>query len=345
MFAEWVGQAIEFLEKPKTTPARVVVVGDLALDRFVWGSVDRISPEAPVPVLVIEKTRDELGCAGNVIRNLSTLKGPFPNLQIDVFGIIGEDSSGDRLSGLVKNLGSHVHSFIEKDSSRPTIEKTRFLASSHHQLLRVDSEKIKPLSRDLQQKLGSAIEAKLKGASMLVIQDYAKGFLDEVFVQKLNSAARAQGIRTLVDPNRNTPPKAYKGSWMLTPNIAEAEVILGYSLDKGADSKKVAEAAQKIRKDFEIDVAMITRSHHGLTWVNEKQVAHSLPALARTVFDVTGAGDTLVAVLAAFLSAGASLEVAAAAANAAASVVVGKAGTATTNGEEILEELRRQTLV
>lgn len=347
MFGELLGQAVEFFDKPQKKKSRVVVIGDLALDRFVSGSVDRISPEAPVPVLVVEKTTEELGCAGNVIRNLATLSDQFPELTVDVFGVVGSDPTGDRLVGLLRSLGSHVECHLVRENQRPTTEKTRFLASSHHQLLRVDSERTQKIDPETQRSLGQSLESKLEGASMIVIQDYAKGLLGEDFLQRLIKLTRSKGVKSIVDPNRNTPPHAYRGSWLLTPNIAEAEALLGVSLEKGADTPKVESAVLKLRQNLEITIPMITRSHHGLTWANDPAVGgspefRSLPALARTVFDVTGAGDTLVAALAASLSAGATVDVAAAVANAAASVVVGKAGTATVTGQEILEELKRQ---
>ena len=347
MLPELVGQARAFLaklSKPAVTPSTrcvVGVVGDLALDRFVFGSVDRISPEAPVPVLLVEKTLEQPGCAANVARNLSALMKSIPALELSAYGVVGSDAAGDALVKWFADLGPRAVAGIERDASRPTPLKTRFLAGSQHQLLRVDAESTQSIAPSLSRKIQDSVLANVSNFKCLIVQDYAKGLFSKEFLKELLLTARSKGVPTLVDPNRNTPAEHYCGAALITPNVAEAETLLGRSLDRGQDDALLAQACLEMKKRFDLDSAMITRSRYGITFVDSKNEIFHLPALARVISDVTGAGDTVVASLAAFFAAGASWPVACVLANAAASVVVAKVGTATADLPEIAQELER----
>jgi D-beta-D-heptose 7-phosphate kinase/D-beta-D-heptose 1-phosphate adenosyltransferase len=333
MTLEEVGQAKDFL-KSRSQLGPVAVVGDLCIDRFIFGSVDRISPEAPVPVLKVEKTFDKPGCAANVAVNLAEWK-----LPLTLIGVVGTDEGGTRLESLVKNPGSTCETRLLKDPSRPTTLKTRFIAGSQHQMLRVDEESTRPLSAIIEAELIVAVDQLLPRLKCLVVQDYAKGLFSEKLLSQILLKARTQGVLTLVDPNRNTPGTWYKGAGCLTPNVAEAESLLGYSLDKGQDDAFVEKSCRELKSRFSLDMVIITRSAYGMTLLDRTDKVHHFPTLARNVFDVTGAGDTVVAVLAAAIAGGLPPSVGAILATAAAGVVVGKVGTATASQQEILDEL------
>ena len=337
-------QAKDHLLHPKESLklGRVGVLGDLAIDRFVFGSVDRISPEAPVPVLLRDRVEDKPGCAANVVENLAVLAQDLP-LEIQITGVVGKDATGIALEAhfdhLSRVLSGRVHRTILVDETRPTTLKTRYIAGSHHQMLRVDEESSAPISSSLETQLLLQIQTQLLQLKCLVFQDYSKGVLTESMTRALIDVARAKKIFTIVDPNRRTPAHFYKGASLITPNVDEAEAILGYSLQKGAENERVAEAGRDLRNKLNLQNVIITRSRHGMTLVNENNEALHFPAIARSVFDVTGAGDTVVAVLAASHACGISLPVSCVLATAAASVVVGKVGTASATRTEILNEL------
>lgn len=340
------GEVEEFLSTAKTKSASVGLVGDLALDRFVFGAVDRISPEAPVPVLLVEREVEQPGCAANVARNMAELFSRFPGADLFVHGVLGGDSAGERLKSRLQELSpSKMHLFLLQEPSRPTPLKTRYLAGSQRsqqQMLRVDVESTSPLSASAMAKIEKELLENLHNYSVLVIQDYAKGLLEPQFLQRLLLRARKEGVRTIVDPNRNTPAESYKNAWAMTPNVEEAEKLLGRSLHKGAHDDEMVQACRDLKRLLGLDVAVITRSRYGMTVLDQSDHVLQVPALARAVSDVTGAGDTLVAVLALALAFGASMTLSAELANAAAAVVVGKIGTATASWDEILDELKHQ---
>jgi len=337
MAPELLGQAKAFLDKA-LPPARLGVVGDLALDRFVFGSVDRISPEAPIPVLAVDNTQDRLGCAANVARGIAALGKPFQT-KVEVVGVVGDDLEGRQLVAALKELGTGVSVHVVQDPSRPTTLKTRYLAGSQHQLLRVDRESTAFLSPDIEAQLRAHVSKLWGDLKVLVVQDYAKGLFSETFLAWLFQEARQRGVLTVVDPNPRTPGKFYKGAGLLTPNVSEAEALLGRSLGKGRDDGVVAEACRELRAKFLLDQVLITRSAHGMTLLDDKFQVHHFPSVARAVYDVTGAGDTVVATIAAAHASGASLPVACTLASLAASIVVGKVGTATATVDELRASL------
>lgn len=346
MTQDFIESVLAFHAQAQSKRAHVSLVGDLALDRFVIGHADRLSPEAPVPVLLVNSDFEQLGCAANVARNVAELFQDFRQLELLCVGVVGQDEVGQRLKkGLSTLSATQLKLSLLEDPSRPTTLKTRFIAGnarSQHQLLRVDIENDLPVSAELRLQCYEALKNSFKDSAVLVVQDYAKGLMDEAFLQKILKGARESGVRTIVDPNRRTRPESYKGAWMITPNIEEAEVILGRSLHRGESDQEVSDACHEIQRRLQIDVVMITRSRSGMSFVDESGSTVHVPSMARAVSDVTGAGDTVVAVLAVALSLGAAIGVAARLANAAAAVVVGKAGTATASWAEMLTELRHQ---
>jgi D-beta-D-heptose 7-phosphate kinase/D-beta-D-heptose 1-phosphate adenosyltransferase len=325
----------------KQTPV-LGIVGDLCVDRFVFGAVDRISPEAPVPVLLQERIDERLGCTANVCTNIHSLS-PQLKIQQHLFSVIGSDDLGQSLLRQLRELDASIRLGVIEDSQRPTTLKTRFLAGSQHQLLRVDSESTQPLPSQLEAQLLNQILDAAPSFKVLVLQDYAKGLLSPTLLSSLLSEMRKKGVFTIVDPHRKTSAQAYVGASLIKPNVQEAEVLLGghFSLDRGRDNDRVAEGARLLKKALSAENILITRSAYGMTLLDSQDQVTHFPALARSVFDVTGAGDTTVAVLAACVAAGASLKLAISAAVAASSVVVAKVGTATASIEEIVSELER----
>jgi D-beta-D-heptose 7-phosphate kinase/D-beta-D-heptose 1-phosphate adenosyltransferase len=340
MVAQTVLRDFQAFLKDARKDASLGIVGDLCLDRFVFGSVDRISPEAPVPVLHQERVEERLGCTANVCTNIAALGTRLPVAQ-HLFSVIGDDALGSGLEMMLAKMGASLKTELLKDPARPTTLKTRYLAGSQHQLLRVDDESSKPLSSDISQKLLKALSARMDGFGQMILQDYAKGLLTPDFLRDALSEARSKKVFTLVDPHRKTPASAYRGASLLKPNVQEAEILLGedFSLEKGRDNARVEEGARRLRDKLDIPNVLITRSGYGMTLLPEKGAARHFPALARSVYDVTGAGDTTLAVLSAMLAAGSSLELACAVSVAASSVVVAKVGTATASIDEIEAEL------
>ena len=334
-----------FAKNPATQKSMptVLVAGDVCMDRFVFGSVDRISPEAPVPVLFEERIDDRLGCMANVAVNLAALATAMPITQ-KVFGVVGDDEIGRKI---LKDLGSEslgsLISRIESDPLRPTTLKTRYLAGSHHQLLRVDRENTAGLSPKIQKNILDQMAKDLPSAKLLLLQDYAKGFFSGGFLQQIKELARQHKIPVILDPNRNTPAEFYRSVKLITPNVAEAEALLDgkISLAKGADSAAVEKACRELKKRLDLEMCLITRSAHGMTLLDQDDQIFHFPSVARSVFDVTGAGDTVIAVLAAGLAHDFSPEESCWMASAAASVVVAKVGTATATIAEIIPELQR----
>jgi D-beta-D-heptose 7-phosphate kinase/D-beta-D-heptose 1-phosphate adenosyltransferase len=313
----------------------VVCVGDLMLDQYVEGAVHRISPEAPIPVLAVRRESAMLGGAGNVLRNLAAL-----GVHTDLVAAIGVDRAGRELSALVaKEPG--VTPRLVSVPERPTSIKTRFLAGGQ-QLLRADRETREPLADDYRASLLGDARAALSEApgAVLALSDYGKGVLDPDSLEDLIAEARASGHPVVVDPKGRDVAR-YRGATLITPNRHELAAATGLPTDSDA---AVAEACRRLIEVAGVDAVLATRSEQGMTLVTGKAV-HHLPARARAVFDVSGAGDTVVALAAAAIAVGAPLEAAAAIANVAAGVVVEKVGTAVAFPSEILSALHGSELM
>jgi len=312
------------LAAPRFDKTQVLVVGDLMLDRYWHGAASRISPEAPVPVVNVEQSEDRIGGAGNVALNIASLgAGAF------LVGVVGEDDAATSLKTRLESAG--IHCDFQISETKPTITKLRVI-SRHQQLLRLDFEEL--FAAEDCAHLPQKTEMLLPNVGALVLSDYAKGALSDP--QSLIELARQKNVPVLVDP-KGTDFERYRGATLLTPNLAEFEAVVGECPNEQAIVEKGAELLQTL----DIDALLITRSEKGMTLLHkgscqDTEVLH-LPARAREVFDVTGAGDTVISVLATALAAGEGLPEAMAMANIAAGIVVGKLGTATVS----MPELRR----
>lgn len=306
------------LELPPFGDSRVLVLGDVMLDRYWEGPAARISPEAPVPVVNVENTREQPGGAGNVALNIAAL-----GAGVALGAFTGEDEAADALASLLEGAG--VDCDLRRVPGYATTTKLRVL-SRHQQLLRLDFEQacVPAGAPSLEQGLA----ARLAGCGALVLSDYAKGALAQP--AGIIARARALGIPVIVDP-KGTDFSRYRGATLLTPNLPELEAIAGPLPSELA----LEAAAQAMVVELELEALLVTRGEHGMTLFRQGAEALHLPARGREVFDVTGAGDTVVAVLAAALAAGAGLPAATVLANLAAGLVVGKLGTATVSAYEL----------
>ncbi|HTN64903.1 MAG TPA: D-glycero-beta-D-manno-heptose-7-phosphate kinase [Burkholderiaceae bacterium] len=300
--------------------ARILVAGDVMLDRYWFGAVNRISPEAPVPVVRIEKREERLGGAANVARNVAAL-----GVQTGLLGIVGADEAGDAVDGLL--LGSKIRSHLQRDATVSTIIKLRVIGRQQ-QLLRIDFEDA-PGSVVLRDKL-TEFNALLPQYDLVVLSDYAKGSLANA--AEMIAAARNAGIRILVDP-KGEDFSIYAGASILTPNRGELKQAVG-SWRSEAD---LTAKAQQLRQSLGLEALLLTRSEEGMSLYTAESVLH-IPAMAREVYDVSGAGDTVIATLAVMLAAGMELADAVALANRAGGIVVGKLGASVVSREELFIE-------
>ncbi len=316
--------------------ARVLVVGDVMLDRFVYGAVERISPEAPIPVLRIEREAAMLGGAGNVLRNLAAL-----GVATDLVAVVGDDAAGREVQALaLEETGDGCRLLVHQ--GRPTTIKERYIAAGQ-QLLRTDREAAHPLAPETARELVAAARAALAGAGALVLSDYGKGVLEPATLGALIEAAGSAGCPVVVDP-KGRDFGIYRGATLVTPNRHELEQASGLPT---ASDEDIALAARAIIDTCGIEAVLATRGPQGMTLLGTggKGKHLRLPAEAREVFDVSGAGDTVAAVAAAALAAGLSLEDAARLANVAAGIVVGKLGTAVAKPAEMLHALHASVLL
>jgi len=304
---------------------RVLVVGDVMLDEFLWGRVARISPEAPVPVVEITSQTFHLGGAANVACNVRSLGG-----QAAVAGVVGGDATGQRLRDALVRSGIEDALALD-DQGRPTTHKIRIIAH-HQQVVRADREETGEIGTALEDALGDALRRSARGAGAIILSDYQKGVVTRRLMKKVLDAARREGVPLLVDP-KVRHFALYRGAAVVTPNQMEAEQATGVRI---RDAAGLHEAGRKILKILRCRAALITRGEHGMTLFEQEKKPVEIPTAAQQVFDVTGAGDTVIASLALALAAGAALPEAAMLANYAAGVVVGKIGTATVSPEEIL---------
>lgn len=296
---------------------RILVVGDCMLDQYWFGDAERISPEAPVPVVRVLRTDARLGGAANVALNIKTL-----GAQAALMSVAGEDEAGHMLKGLLKDSG--IESLLQTDPSIKTTVKLRIIARQQ-QMLRADFENA-PTSEVLAAILGSFTK-QVEHADAVVLSDYGKGGLNHI--RQMIKHARSIGVPVLIDP-KGSDYSRYKGATLITPNRAElAMVVGGWSSEEELRTK-----AQRLREELELQALLLTRSEEGMTlYTNEGEL--TVPAQAREVFDVSGAGDTVIAVTAAMLAAGAELHDAVRIANRAGGIVVGKLGTAPVSYSEL----------
>ncbi len=312
---------------------RVLCVGDVMLDRFAYGEVERISPEAPIPVFRHEEETTMVGGAGNVLRNLSAL-----GVGTTMISVIGDDEAGAEVRALVEaEPGIEARLLVEK--GRQTTIKTRFIAGSQ-QLLRADRETTAEVDAALANRLAAAAEDAVAGAHAVVLSDYGKGVLTPGLTARVIGIARKAAKAVVVDP-KGVDFSRYRGASLVTPNRRELAEATRMPV---AGEDEIAAAARKLIESCGIDAVLVTRSQDGMTLVTDRGAEH-LPAEAREVFDVSGAGDTVVATLTAAIGAGVPLRDAARLANAAAGIVVGKVGTAVAHASELFNALHARDLL
>ncbi len=296
---------------------RVAVLGDIMLDRYLWGQVERISPEAPVPVVEVERETVSLGGAGNVAANLAAL-GAVPLLV----GLVGEDDEARRLQAEFAARGIETRGVVT-DLSRRTTVKTRIIAHQQ-QVVRADLECRDDVNGPAEAQLRGALDAALRGAEALVVSDYGKGAVTRGMLQQAMERARPAGVHVCVDP-KESHFDAYRGVSVITPNVHEAGRAVGRRI---TDEESLLAAGWGLRDRLDSSAVLITRGAQGMSLFEQGGRYTYLPTVAREVFDVTGAGDTVVAVFALALAAGADYPMAAHLANHAAGLVIREVGTA-----------------
>lgn len=317
----------------KLSHVRVLCVGDVMLDRFVSGQVKRISPESPVPVLSISGTKAFPGGAANVARNIASLGG-----ACTLVSVVGDDAVGRELQTTIDAIAG-IRCAFTHTADRPTSEKIRFVAHGQH-MLRADAEVSAPIDAAAQSAVIANIEKLLPDHDVVVLSDYAKGLLTDTVIAATIRAAKAKGLPVVVDP-KSIDLKRYAGATVITPNGKEVQDATG--IDPTEDNALAEQAGALILRQAGVESVLLTRAHRGMTLVGPQGPAVHIQASAREVFDVVGAGDTVIATLALALGARMPLAEAAHLANLAAGVVVGKRGTATVTQTELADELHRET--
>lgn len=308
--------------------ASVLVIGDLILDHYIWGTVSRISPEAPVPVVHVTSESLKLGGAANVYNNIVSLGG-----RADLCGIVGADESGHQL---LKQLGTtrHGRGGIVIDPDRPTTRKTRIIAHNQ-QIVRYDIERRTDISALHQRRLLRYVESRIRDVSCLVVSDYAKGVVTAALMAELTRLAALRRIPIIVDP-KVEHFSFYKGVTVVTPNHLEATQAAGVH---GDSDEVVGQAGEILRQRLGCEYVLITRGEKGMSLFETNGSHWHIPTVARQVYDVTGAGDTVVGTLALALATGAPIREGAILANHAAGIVVGMIGTATVTPQQLTEAL------
>lgn len=323
-----------FRQLSSISGARVLCVGDVMLDQYVYGDVERISPEAPIPVLRVRHEQVMLGGAGNVACNLAAL-----GARVNFIAIAGDDAAGDHIAEELDAWGDSLVSGLIRVPGRQTTIKTRFLAGTQ-QLMRADTEVTEPLSPEIGTAIVEAVAAALPDVSAIILSDYDKGVLNAETTGAIIKAAAKANTIIVVDP-KGTDFEPYRGANLITPNRRELADATRMPVN---DDSQVAAAAQKLIRDHGIGAVLVTRSAEGMTLIMDEGSPIHLPAEAREVYDVSGAGDTVVATLAAALAAGMDMVDGAALANVAAGIVVGKVGTAVVFDDDIARALRHQDI-
>lgn len=312
---------------------RIAVVGDYMLDRYVWGDAMRVSPEAPVPVVHAAREEDRLGGAGNVVANLIAL-----GASVQTFGLVGQDAGGQDLRAMMEAQGAHCQGLLVQ-AERPTIQKIRVMARNQ-QMLRVDREESQAVSAEVQEALYRAVANASWDA--LVLSDYGKGCLGAELTSRLLQLAEERGVPSLVDPKHRDFSR-YRGASLITPNRAEAEQAAGASLH---DFSALAAEGERLRDGAGIRQLLITLGADGMYLLDaDPEQSFHIPTAARQVFDVTGAGDTVIAMLAMAFAEGLEAELAVNLANAAAGVAVAKVGTTAVGREELIHALHAMSTV
>ncbi|HEY3742904.1 MAG TPA: PfkB family carbohydrate kinase [Bryobacteraceae bacterium] len=315
---------------PAFASKRILVAGDLMLDEFVWGRVSRISPEAPVPVVEVVSESAYPGGAANVARNLREFTG-----HADLLGIAGADGPGTRLLELLDERGIGT-SGVQRSPDDRTIVKTRVIARQQ-QIVRVDRDTRAAITPEKLERVRTFIEDRISETDAIIFADYGKGFLTQPVVDLIASIARPRGVLMIVDPNPNNPIE-WRGMTAIKPNRVETIAALGAPVDIDSQPALVS-AAHRLQAKWETGIVLITLGEHGMWLFEDGHPPFHTEARAKEVFDVSGAGDTAIALFTLALASGASAREAAEIANAASGVVVGKLGTATLTPAELIHAM------
>src|SRR3989338_4600062 len=308
--------------------AKVMVVGDLILDEFIWGKVHRISPEAPVPVVWVDSENFMPGGASNVASNIRSLGG-----DVTLIGVVGEDARGEILRSLLQSKGVHCDG-VFADPARPTTQKTRVIAH-HQQVVRIDREKVMPLEAGTLKKMLDFVKGRLAKMDAVILEDYGKGVIVPDLVQKIVQLAKRSGKVITVDPKEDHF-SYYRGVTTITPNHHEAGSAVGFQIK---DDATLLKAGEKLLDKVKCDTVLITRGENGMSLFQKGKPMHKIPTVAQEVFDVSGAGDTVISAYTLARACKASALDAALISNVAAGIVVGKVGVAATTPEELLERV------
>ena len=314
----------------KFPKVKILVVGDIMMDRFIWGKVSRISPEAPVPVVAVEKETFLLGGAANVVNNIHSLGG-----KVSLCGVVGDDEMGEKIIKELAEMGIGMHGiFVEQ--GRQTTTKTRIIAHQQ-QVVRIDREATDHLKVPTFRNLSEFLKKNMEGFNGVILSDYGKGLLTKELIRATIRRAREMKKFIMVDPKLKNFSH-YKGATVITPNAAEASAASGILIN---DLSSLKRAGSMLLKKLGCDVLVITRGEEGIAIFEPHQEPFFVPTGAKEVYDVTGAGDTVIGTMALALGAGARVIEAAKLANYAAGIAVGKIGTATVSQEELIKAIRK----
>jgi len=312
--------------------ARVLVIGDLMIDEFIYGRAERISPEAPVPVVNVVERKYSLGGAANVLNNIQALNG-----KGFLCGVVGNDEMGSKFTSEIKRMGATTRGIVS-ESNRPTTVKTRIIADQRQQVVRYDQEVREEISEASRKRILPYLKDKLESVNALVISDYAKGVISTALLKEMLPLAKRRKIIICADhPKLNNHSLYENRAGIITPNKKEASRVSGIEIESNRDLVK---AGKKLLANLACEAVLITRGEEGMTLFEKaKGRVTNIPTKAKEVYDVTGAGDTVIATLSMALSVGASYEEAARISNHAAGIVVSKLGTATVTPEELIDNI------
>lgn len=311
-----------------TSKPSILLIGDLMIDRYLWGRCDRISPEAPVPVVDIDRETTNLGGAGNVLNNLLALE-----CNVSVISVVGDDGAGDELASMLRATGAGTGGLVIQ-KGRKTSRKSRVIAS-HQQMIRYDSETKSDIDEQTEKTVIDTVNDEILSADIILLSDYGKGVLTRGVCTSVINIAAEHGKRVIVDPKGRDYSK-YSGAFLVTPNRKEAGEATGKHLETLDD---VRSAGVELREKMNLNYTVITLSEEGMAVIGDDM--HHIPTRAREVFDVTGAGDTVLAAFGYALVTGRDMDEAARFANEAAAVVVAKVGAATATLAEIEDYEKR----
>ena len=311
--------------------AKVLVVGDLILDEFIWGNVSRISPEAPVPVVWVDSENFMPGGASNVANNIRSLGG-----EVFLAGVVGDDSRGEILQALLRKKGVHCEG-IFADKQRPTTQKTRVIAH-HQQVVRIDREELKPVADHVLKEIVGFIRERIHDVDALIIEDYGKGVIVPSLVREIVKVAKKYKKIITVDP-KETHFSYYRGGPTITPRHDEADSADGFKIK---DDASLERAGQKLLQKLKCETALITLGENGMAIFQEGRRMVKIPTVAQEVFDVSGAGDTVISAYTLSRARKATAFEAAHISNCAAGIVVGKVGVAVTTKEELIDRIKKE---